>query len=134
MDRESLCPVGARLGRIRVIPVTTSSVAFDLSASTEIASGNGIDGERFLRMRADGCDVYYAFDTVTGTIDRTITTQGVTTQCDLIPNGQYIDVLLPWKPKQGAASGLCLFLMVQGSAAGFLRLSLASEPPATRSL
>ncbi len=128
---EELTPVAARLGKIRALLVTTASVAFDLTLSTEIISD--INDGRFIRMQADGCDVYYAFDTITGTIDKTNTAQGNTLQCDVIPAGQYRDVKIPYKPSQAGAQGvLCTWLMVQGSAAGFCRISLSSESPKQR--
>lgn len=124
--QEEFTPIAARQGKIRVIPVTTSSVAFDLTASTEII-GDLNDG-RYVRLQAEpSSDVYYAFANVTGTIDRTNSTQGSTLQCDCIPAGQYRDVKLPFVPNQPGVNSLCFFLMVQGSAAGFLRISLSSE-------
>ena len=128
---EELTPIAARLGKIRALPVTTSSVPFDLTTSTEIIAD--VNDGRFIRMQADGCDVYYAFSDVTGAIDKTITAQANTLQCDVIPSGQYRDVRIPYKPTQGGAMGvLCSWLMLQGSAAGFLRISLSSESPRQR--
>lgn len=130
---EEFTPVGARLGKIRALPVTASSVPFDLLAvATEITTGDGADGGRFIRLRADGCDVYYAFDVATGTIDKTNSAAGNTLQCDVIPSGQYIDIQIPYKPGLPGVAGLCSWLMIQGSATGFLRLSLSSESPRQR--
>lgn len=123
---EELTPVAARKGKIRVVVVTTSSVAFDLTLATEII-GDINDG-RFMRLQADPAgDVYYAFDVVTGTIDKTNSTIANATQCDCIPAGQYRDVKIPYVPGLGSGTGLCSWLMVQGSAAGFLRISPSSE-------
>lgn len=128
---EELTPIGARISKVRVIPVTTSSVAFDLTSSTEII-GDINDG-RFVRLQADPAgDVYYAFDTATGTIDKTNSAQGNAAQCDVIPAGQYRDLKIPYKPNLPGVNGLCSWLMVQGSAAGFLRISLSSESPRQR--
>ena len=120
---ESVDPKGARLGNIRAIAVTTSSAITDLSASTEI--WNDILAGRMIRMRADGGDVYYAFNTAnSGTVDQTNTTPGNATQCDIIPAGQFIDVRPPY-----AANALGQWLILKGSVACTLRISVCSESP-----
>lgn len=126
LDLEAVNPIAAQLGKIRAIPVTTSSVIFDLSASTEVWTD--VQGGRMLRLRADGNDVYYAFNfTNTGTIDETNTTQGNATQCAVIPAGDYEDVRVP--RVEGPAGGLCQYLLVKGAAACTLRLSVTSADP-----
>lgn len=123
LEMESLTPIGAQLGKVRAISVTTSSARHNLAALTELSAA--VDRGAILRLRADGDDVYYAFNTAdSGSIDETNTTASNATQCDMIPAGDFIDVRCP-----RIADTLATWLLVKGPTACRLRISISSENP-----
>lgn len=127
LDLEAVNPIGPMLGKIRAVAVTTSSARHDLAALAEFGTGNELS--RVLRLEANGGDVYYAFNTSdAGTVDEANTTAGNATQCAVIPDGQFRDIRVPYVRGTGLAS----WLLVKGSAACVLRVSLSSENPITR--
>jgi hypothetical protein len=132
--QEGLEPVGARLGDIEAIAVTTSSVIIDLSTRTNIYAE--IDAGRLLMAQSSGVDVFYAFHSEnSGSIDETNTTAGNQTQCDMIPAGARIPMRPPYLSQRDINSsggtltntGKCRYLLVKAPVATTLRLSLASE-------
>jgi len=133
LDLEAVNPIAPLMGKIRAIAVTTSSARHNLAALAEFGTG-GDDMARVFRLRANGADVYYFFNNAdAGTVDEANTTAGNANQCDVIPNGTFIDVRLPWvKIGGGATAGLATWLLVKGSAACVLRVTLSSEDPSKR--
>jgi hypothetical protein len=105
----------ATLLRTTVIPVTASSVRFDLSA--RLTNWNK---SHVLEITAHGCDVYYAFnDADAGTVDETVETSGVTA-CAVLFDG----VTKPFR-----LVGSHKWLIVKGSTTGRLRINVASLAP-----
>lgn len=115
---ESYSPTGPVLGRVAVIAVTTSSASVDLSADTAV--GRDVVNGRYIRLIADGCNVYYAWGPDgTGSIDETATSGA--TRCGVIPDGQYRDEVIPF-----VAGKQQTFLYVKGSGTGKLRVHASS--------
>jgi hypothetical protein len=131
LDLEAVNPIAPLLGKIRAFAVTTSSARFDISACTEFSSD---DLARVFRFEANGGDVYWAINNSNaGTVDETNTTASNATQCAVIPNGTFKDVRLPWVKIGGSATaGLATWLIIKGSAACTLRVSLSSENTSQR--
>lgn len=93
---EAYDVVGPILTRTACIAVTSTSAAVDLSADAQI--GPSFAGGQFIRLYADGADVYYGFsfdNTTVTAIDDTAT--GVTAgKCQCLAAGTWIDVCMPW--------------------------------------
>lgn len=115
VNKAAADPRGARF-RTAVIPVTTSSVAQDISGYiTEWDQGH------YLSLQADGGDVYFVTSDVgTDSIDETSTVAGAVTLCQKIPNGTRWD---------GCLADGYKYLIVKGSAACKLRVSISSRRP-----
>jgi hypothetical protein len=127
LDLEAVNPIGPLLGDIRAIAVTTSSARYDLSALAEF--GLGEDLARVLRFEADGGNVYMAFTTAnSGSISESVTTAGDAQQCAVIQAGTFKDYRLPYV----RGVGLATWILVKGSPACTLRISISSEDPAQR--
>ena len=133
LDLEAVNPIAPLMGKIRAIAVTTSSARHNLAALAEFGTG-GDDMARVFRLEADGADVYFFFNNAdAGTVDQTNTTAGNANQCAVIPMGQFRDVRMPWvKAGAGATTGIATWLVVKGSAACTLRITLSSEDPTKR--
>jgi hypothetical protein len=133
LDLEAVNPIAPLLGKIRAIAVTTSSARFDIAAMTEFGSG-GDDLARVFRFEATGGDVYIAFNTSNaGSIDETNTTASNATQCAVVRDGTFKDYRLPYvRLGGGVPAGLATWILVKGSVACTLRVSLSSEDPVQR--
>jgi hypothetical protein len=137
---EFLNPIGARLGKVNAIPVTTASVVIDLSTYTNIWAA--LIAGRAVLVKATA-DVYYAFNSENGgTIDQTASGTGSqATHCDVIPAGSCLPLKPPYVTQadvNGSAGaitnvGMCRYLLVKGDVATILRVQVVSERPSTRS-
>ena len=121
--------IGSAQGQTKAFSVTSTAANVDLSADGNL--GVAFKAGRMLRLRADGCDVYYFFGADNAqTIDDTKT--GATNpeqQCDVIPNGQYVDVRPPIGALSGNLKGKWTFLYYKSAtgASGKLRVTISSE-------
>lgn len=136
-QQEAFAPIGARLGKITVLPVDNGAGGdrFDISA-TEI--WNDLIAGRLILADADGADIYYAWNSEnSGTVDETATT-GAATQCGRVPAG----ALVPFRPffhsiksknSSGGtvtSEGICKYLIVKCTVASAkLRLYVCSQAP-----
>jgi hypothetical protein len=140
-DNEWHGPVGARLGKVEAIAVTSVSAIIDLSLRTNIYAD--LQAGRMVLADADGAPVYYAFTSeATGTIDNTSTTAGSATACarisDVLPPQRLRPPILTQQEVNSSAgaftnTGACRYLIVKTASTGAtLRLSVCSEDPAKR--
>lgn len=103
--------------------VTTSSVAFDLSGAAYAGLAAAIAANRYLSLWADGTKVYYRFATATGTVDQTKTLADTPlNQAEGLADGERRDVV---------AGTDAAWLMLKGTAAGYLRITVSSAAPTT---
>lgn len=100
---EAYNPTGAAVGKVRALAVTSTTSNVDVLTLAEVGADVGFG--RMLRLRADGADVYYAFGNAAQALDDTNTTAGNAGQCDVIPNGQYVDVRPPYVHQNPVAGG-----------------------------
>jgi len=131
--------IGAVAKRTRAIAVTNVSANVDLTTLAEFKGAvSGVTPaydhtNRVLRLRPTTADVYYYFYTDGSlTIDDTNTTAGNSSQADVIPVGQYIDVCIPYIRNAGVLA-LASFLYFKTSAGtATLRVTVMSEDPGIR--
>lgn len=123
LELEAVDVCGPAFGRVAVLAVTDTSAAADLSANAYV--GADLLAGRMLRLRAEGCDVYYAWSTTTSTVvdTATATTAG---KCDVIPNGTYVDERPPI-----VGGTICPYLVVKAASglSGKLRIRASSNSP-----
>jgi hypothetical protein len=116
---EAYDVVGPRFGNIEALPVSTTSAATDVSVLASV--GGDVAACRMLRLRANGCDVYYAWSTAADTIDNTATGHAAGV-CSVLPNGQFVDERPPF-----LKGVLCKYLIVKAaSGSGALVVSVSS--------
>jgi hypothetical protein len=97
--------------------VTTSSVAFDLTGANYSGLLIAIKRQKVLKMKADGGNVYYQWALATGTVDETKTAASTPfNQGELLNAGEREDQIAP---------ETAVFLMVKGSVAGYLRITIS---------
>jgi len=131
-ELEASNPIAAQMSKVRAVAVTAASARHNMALSTEVWT-DVIAGRR-LRLTADGGDVYFFFNNAdAGTVDEAMTTQGNANQCDVIFASSSIVVRPPFVKIGGAnVAGVCAWLVVKGSVACTLRISVASEDPGAR--
>lgn len=132
LGNEFVNPIAPRMNKIRAIAVTATSARHDMAVSTEVWTD--VIAGRSLIMTADGGDVYFFFHNAdAGTVDEANTTQGNANQCEVIHASMSRKVRPPFVPDgAGATVGLCQWLVVKGSVACTLRISVDSEDPANK--
>lgn len=121
-SREALDPKGPYAaasggGNLAVIAVTTSSQAIDLTGANYACIYNAAIAGRVITLRADGAKVWYRWGSATGTADQTAVA-GSANQTSVLADGERSDESPP--------KGCCAWLMIKGSAAGYIRLHASS--------
>jgi hypothetical protein len=114
----ALTSAAAGASNFFVIPVTTSSVAFNLAGANYVNLLAAIAAGKALKFKGDG-DVYYRWGTATGTVDETKTAADTPlNQAEHLFAGERDDF---------AAPPTATWLMVKGPVATFLRITI-TEP------
>jgi hypothetical protein len=99
-----------------VIPITTSSVAFNLAGANYTNLLAAIVAGKALKLKGDG-DVFYRWGTATGTVDETKTAADTPlNQAEHLFAGEREDVVAP---------DTATWIMVKGPVATFLRITIS---------
>lgn len=115
-DKDQLTSATPGAGGVFVIPVTTSSVPFDLSGANYTALRAAIVAGKWLRMVAD-FDLWYRWGTATGTVDETKTAADT-------PLNQAESLYASERVRRVAPS-TATWLMVKGEVDTYLRITIA---------
>lgn len=124
LQQEAFNVVGPTLSGVHVFAVTSTQADADMATSAAV--GVAVSNGRMLRLRADGCDVYYAWAQADAlTIDDAATGTNTGT-CGVIPAGSYVDERPPC-----IGGAICSWLYVKAAtgATGKLRVSVSSATP-----